>query len=73
MLFLNKSNLRNPGASFKRLGHRRVCLELLERLERMEVRIRIVQANDKAHSYQVVLGQVVQEGSAIGFGVLAKT
>ena len=47
-------------------------LVLLEGPERVQVGVVVVQPDDEAHSHQVVVGQVVQERTAVLCGLLRK-
>lgn len=47
-----------------------MCLELLEGLKRVNVRVGITQAHNKSDGHEVVFVDMVQERTAVGLGVL---
>ena len=59
-------------APFERGRHRGVRLVLLEGLERVQVRVLVVEPDHEAHRDQVVVGQVVQERPAVLRGLQRK-
>merc|ERR1719209_1394896 len=63
------SSVSNPFPAFKDRRHARVSLELLEGFEGVQVRVCVIQTDDKPDCYQVVFVQVIKEGTAIGFDV----
>ena len=46
-----------------------MCLELLEGLEGMHVGVGVVEAHHEADGHEVVLVEMVEEGTAVGVGV----
>ena len=63
------SSVSNPFPTFKGRRHARVSFELLEGFEGVQVRVCVIQTDDKPDCYHVVLVQVIKEGTAIGFDV----
>merc|ERR1719150_1524421 len=68
-LVQGSSSVADSLSALEQRRHAGVSLELLESLERVKVRVGVVETNDKAHSHQVVLVQVVEEGAAVCFDV----
>merc|ERR1719209_907710 len=63
------SSISNPLSTFKERRHAGVGFELLEGFEGVQVRVCVIQADDKPNCHQVVLIQVVEEGTSVGFDV----